>query len=67
MYAVILALMWGFEEVNNLDLCFRKLKYLRIVDRVLEFFGFGRAKFCFEIEILFLVETFLDSSCLSSS
>jgi hypothetical protein len=50
-----------FEEVHNLDLYFRKLKYLRVVDRVLEYLGFGRAKFCFEVELLFLVETFKDS------
>jgi len=31
------------------------------VDRVLESLGFGRAKFCFEVELLFLVETFQDN------
>jgi hypothetical protein len=31
------------------------------VNRVLEYLGFGRAKFCFEVELLFLVETFQDS------
>ena len=31
------------------------------MDRVLESLGFGRAKFCFEVELLFLVETFRDN------
>ena len=57
---VILALMWGFGGFI-IRICFRKLKYLRVVDRVLEYLGFGRAKFCFEVELLFLVETFQDS------
>ena len=60
MYAVIFALIGGLG-VHNLDLCFRKLKYLWIVDRVLEYLGFGRTKFCFEVELLFLLETFQNS------
>ena len=31
------------------------------MDRILEYLGFGQAKLCFEVELLFLVETFQDS------
>jgi len=58
--AVILVLMWGFGGFI-IWICFLELKYLRIVDRVLEYLGLGRAKFCFEVELLFLVENFQDS------
>jgi len=50
----------GVAGVHISVVCVRKLKVPWLVVRVLEYLGFDRANFCFEVELLFSLKTFQD-------